>query len=806
MKKLKHCALVLLLGWVISPLHAQVARINGTASEAIGKPIPFAVVKVLSEKDSSLIKGNIATDEGKYEVKDVQFGNYLLSISSVGFKVFYQKLTVENKETNLGEILLSSDEKQLAEVIVKAKKPIIEQQIDRTVLNVAGSIVASSSNAFNVLRLAPGIIVSDVDDNIMMSGKEGVGVMINGKKLALAGKDLKAFLKSIPAENIDKVEIITNPSSKYEAQGNAGILNIRLKKNLSLGTNGTVGLDYMQGETQRGSLTGTANYRNEKINIYSYFGFHTGRYRTRTDFDKQITTPTGPITFKQHSEHLDLWRDPTFRIGTDYFLTPKSTFGFVAEVEQSVNGEESRSNIDVKGTDVAKVNSFNNSPSKRSWNTYNANYRFADTLGTELNIDLDYFRYVRNINSTLTNDIQKTTGITQKLTNLFLTDAGINSFAAKVDYSKQIKNTKIEAGAKFGRVETNNNLDVSNLVDNRYVSDISKTNNFLYKENITSGYVNYGNKFGKWGMQVGVRAENTDVDGVSTNLLGEKINKPKTNYFNLFPTAYVNYDAGSQQFRLSYGKRINRPDYNALNPFVYQIDLYNSERGNPYLKPRYSDNYELSYTLNWATSVVFGYHKSTDMFSTINRQIGVETIKTTENLGQEGNWSLSISTPITFTSWWSSYTWVSGFNNQYDGNFSDKPFKSEGWGLSMYSSQNFTLPKNWSMELSGFYNSATRRTVFDEFGLGSINFAFQKKFMKDKATLKLGFNDLFNMQRNRKTLDFNGVKYDIVQTWENQQAFLEFRVNIGRTGIKEARKRDTASGDEKTRAGKGGGN
>jgi iron complex outermembrane recepter protein len=650
--------------------------------------------------------------------------------------------------------------------------------------------------------LAPGVIVSDVDDNIMMSGKEGIGVMIDGKRVALAGKDLKAFLKSIPAENIDKIEIITNPSSKFDAQGNAGILNIRLKKNLNLGVNGSVGIDYQQGETQRGSLTSSINYRNDKINIYGYSAYHLGRYRTRMNFERTVPTPSGTAVFSQNSEHLDLWRDPTFRIGADYFLTPKSTIGAVGEFEKSTNGEESRSNIDVKGSARARVNSFNNSPSNRTWNKLNTSYRFADKLGSEFSIDIDYFKYVRNIESTLTNDIQNNLVNNQQFVSRFLTDAGITVFATKVDYTKQVKNMRIDIGAKFGSVQTKNNLAVSNFTESKYVDDFSKTNNFLYKEKISSAYFNYSNKMGKFGFQVGLRAENTDIDGVSTNLLGENINQPKANYFNLFPTAYVSYDGGNQQFRLSYGKRINRPDYNTLNPFVYQIDLYNSERGNPLLKPRYSDNYELAYTLNKSTSMVFGYHKSTDMFSSINRQIGIETIKTTENLGQEGNWSLSINTPIKFTSWWSSYSWITGFNNKYDGNFSERPFKSEGWGFSMYSSQNFSLPQKWSLELSGYYNSATRRTVFDEFGFGSINFAFQKKLMKDKAIFKLGFNDLFNMQRNRKTLDFEGLKYDILRTWENQQVLLEFRVNIGRAGIKKSQKRESADGDEKKRAGK----
>lgn len=685
--------------------------------------------------------------------------------------------------------------KDLAAIVVTSKKPFIEQQIDKTVVNVQADITAIGSSAFEILQKAPGISITS-EDVINMSGKAGVNVMIEGRPTQMGSKELAAFLRSMPGSNIDKIELITNPSARFDAQGNAGIINIRLKKNKIKGTNGNISLGYTQQQHYRSNGSFSINHRTGKLNAFANVGVNNNLQYTNGSINRNVIV--GNLTKNFTNTRVDIDRNVStnIRTGFDLFLNKKSTIGFLFNTNSNRNpfNTPGITNISSNGKLDSSLATTNDNLYKNHRYNTNLNYKYEDTLGNELNVDADY-TYFKNTNLTnlSTTYLDNASSKYNYTANDLDVATNIKIYALKIDYTKQLKkiNAKIETGIKLSNVATSNNLYATALAGTNMKADTSRSNLFEYKENIYAAYANFGQKIKKFEYQIGLRAENAVVTGNSVDLRKASIKNPDTNYVNLFPSAFVSYKINDKNmFALSYSKRINRPDYQAMNPFETIYDIYTSERGNPYLKPQFTNNYELKYTYRYALNIAIGYNHTKDYSQTITTQTGEKTTATQDNIGSLDNAYLNISAPLPITKWWEGYANVTGFLNHYKGVLPSGILNEKTLGLNYYIQQNFKLGKGWSTQLSSWFNAGTKEAIFKTAAFGSVDFGVKKMILKEKGSVRLAVNDVFNTQRYKQTVQFGNMDFSYLRKWESRGIRLQFTWAFGKSKY-QARDRET---------------
>ncbi|WP_040006149.1 TonB-dependent receptor domain-containing protein [Fibrisoma limi] len=806
MARFSTIALLLLLS---SPLVAQ--TITGTVTDPAAQSMPFAAVKLLSATDSSLVKGTVTDEAGRFTFSNVAVGRYFAQASFVGrANANSSVFTVATDQyVTLSPIQLATDANTLNTVVVKARQQAVEQQVDKTVLNVQADATAVGKTAYELLQQAPGVVI-DPNDNIQMAGKQGVNVYIDGKPANLSPADLANLLKSTPASIIDKVELITNPSARFDAQGNAGIINIRFKRDKSLGLNGSVAAGYSQSIHGRRNAATDLNFRSNNLNLFGNVGWVGGYQRTQIAINRNITANQVFRRFEQRGYDADGWDNYTYKLGADYFINSRQTVGIVLTGNAADNRYGTYSTTEIRNAagriDSSLVNR-NDNPNQNSRINAALNYRYADTLGLELNLDADYTRFSNNNPSRITNDyVNADQQLTRRTGNVFDAATTIAIQTLKGDLTKVWKaaQTKLEAGFKRTNVRTDNNLLAFLLQDGGLTTpdvttpDVNRTNQFNYRETVNALYVSIQKELKKWTVQAGLRAEHSDVKGVSKDLRERFINRPDTTYLNLFPTAFVQYQATQNSLiQVNYGRRIGRPSYQDMNPFVYQIDPYTSERGNPFLRPQYTNNIELGYTYKWASTLKLGYSTTTDYFTNITHQKGIVTYQTVENVGRADVLSLSVSTPIPFTKWWNSYVYAGATWNRYVATLDEGPLDARALGFNAYMQHTFTLPKTITLQVSGFYNAPTQQTIFYNRGLGSLNLSVQKKVLHERGTVTLGVEDLLNTMRWAQSVNFGPQQFDLYRKWESRRAKVQFSYRFGSQKIKEARERNASEDAER---------
>jgi iron complex outermembrane recepter protein len=721
----------------------------------------------------------------------------------------YFNVPVKNKIVVLGLIVKSADgsaqtedmmlkqgaSKKLDEVVVTSKKPFIEQQIDKTVVNVQADINAIGSSAFEILQKAPGINVTG-DDVINMSGKAGVNVLIDGRPTQMSSKELANFLRSMPGSTIEKIELITNPSSRFDAQGNAGIINIRLKKNKVKGTNGNITAGYTQQVHYRSNGSFNINHRQGKVNTFANISIDNNKQHTNGYINRLVAVGNTQKNFYNTTVDQDRNIANNIRAGIDFYQNKKSTFGLLFNSNGNWNPFNTPGNTFISSNGVidSSLSTTNDNFYKnRRYNT-NLNYKYEDTIGNELNIDADYTHF-KNTNATQlgTKYLDKFNSNYYYTANNLDVATNINIYAIKADYVKQIKTlkAKLETGFKISNVTTNNDLAATTLMSAMMKPDTGRSNVFIYKENIYAAYINIGQQVKKFEYQVGLRVENSVISGTSTDLKNNRINNPDTNYINLFPTAFVSYKVNEKnRFAMSYSKRINRPDYQSLNPFETIYDIYTSEKGNPYLKPQYTNNIEFKYTYRYALNIAMGFNHTRDYSQTITTQTGQQTLATNDNIGSLDNAYLNISAPLPITKWWEGYVNITGFFNHYKGVLPNGILDEKTFGMNYYVQQNIKLGKGWSTQVSSWFNAATKEAIFKTSSLGSLDVAVKKNILKDKGSVRLTFTDVLNTQRWLQTVQFANMDFSYRRKWESRGIRLQLSWSFGKSKF-QARERET---------------
>jgi iron complex outermembrane recepter protein len=793
-------------------------KISGKISLSDKKPAEFAVVLLLNAKDSSVAKTAVADETGGYELTSgFKNGRYLLSSSYVGYKkIISESFEVTNNEAVVKDLRLEEASNELTTLNVVARKPLIEVQADRTILNVDASISNAGANGLDLLRKAPGVVL-DNNENIQLRGKNGVVVYLDGKRSYLSPAELANLLKSLNAADIEAIEVITNPSAKYDASGNAGIINIRLKKNKNLGTNGSVNFSTAYGEGPKNNISVNLNHRNKKINAFGNVGGGQAEWHNSMNLKR---TQEGKV-FDQRQRQINYNTPLNGKLGIDYFANSKHTFGFLANANTNIGEKRWESNsrtIISKASQPAAIDSIliaSNNIAGNFFNAnFNANYRFADTMGNEVTLDLDRGFYNSDNSSMQPNRyVNAAENFTFRSRDFATTTpSNIDIATIKGDYEHKFKKTgnSIATGFKYADVQTDNTFDFFNVINNQNARDVTQSNTFAYTEKVAALYLNGNYNFTKkLSLQAGLRYEHTNSigdlrrDPTQPAKQEDYVNRK---YDNFFPSAALTYNLTEKHaFNASYSRRIDRPNYEDLNPFEWRLDELTFRKGSPFLRPQYADNYELKYIFMGFATLGASYSRTTDLITDIveiDATMPNKSFINYRNLASQDNYAINLSSPTPFKKWWNGYMSVSMFKAIYKANFPEYSFTAQtplAWNV--YCEQTFTLPKDFTYEISGWFNSSNIwGGSWVSKPQGSLDMGVQKKILKKMGSIKLSVTDIFFTAPWRSYSDaIPGLIISGNGAWESRQVKLNFNYRFGKTTVKGARNRKTGLEDEKNR-------
>ncbi len=770
------------------------------------KPLVFATVTLFQVSDSTMAKAGYSLDDGSFEMTHIMPGNYYLNISFVGYDTYFSKpiQVVENNITHLEPVLMAPVAKVLGEVVVAATKPIVEVKPDKTVFNVEGSVNAIGNNALELLRKAPGVVV-DNNDRLMLLGKSGVKVYIDGRQSILTGNDLSNYLKTLQSTQIEAIEVITQPSSRYEADGNAGILNIRLIKDKSLGTNANLNLGYNQSTHARFDGNVNFNNRTKWMNLFGNYNFSDGANSNYTHLER---TTADQFTFQDNNGISD-WKNHSLRAGIDVTSGKNSTFGVLFDgyinKEQNTSLIHTKLSPDIDSPPTELLEGSNEFENDRSNHNINGNYKYDNKSGAILNIDLDYGLFSNDGISYQPNYYYDP--LTGELTDTRIfssnTSTTINIKTLKLDYEKPLFGGTAGAGFKIARINTNNDYKFYNIIDDVPVLDTDRTNEFDYAEKVNAGYLNFNRQWEKFGLQFGVRMEQTDSKGDLTSQKPENEETVKQDYVDFFPSGGITYKVDQKNsLRLTYSRRIDRPNYQDLNPFEFKLDELTFKKGNPFLRPQYSNSIQLTHTFNYTLNTSISYSRTNDLMAEITdtASMGAAFI-TTENIAQQDVVSLNVSYPFALAKWWNVFANASVFNTHNKADFEEgKKVDISATTFNTYAQNSFTLPKAFTLEISGWYNSpGIWGGNFATSSMWSLDIGVQKKLWKNRGNLRFGINDVFNSLHWRNHNDFGALAIKANGGWESRYAKINFTYLLGNSDVKGTRDRSTGMEDETKR-------
>lgn len=808
---------------------SSIAQTGGLVSGSIKdggnqKIIDAASVSLLKAKDSALVKVAITDKAGNFSFENVKDGDYLVLATSVGHsKTFSNSITISAgiPKVSVGVLQLILTQQALKEVVVSAKKPLIERKIDRTIVNVDASITSTGSTALEVLEKSPGISV-DKDGNISLKGKAGVIVYLDGRPSYLSGTDLANMLRNMSASQLEQIEIMTNPPAKYDAAGNAGVINIKTKKNKLYGYNGSVTTGYTQGRYARFNEALSFNYRNKKVNFFSNFNYNRNHRSQELYILRNMRNAnTKAITsiFDQHTEMENQSHNYSAKIGMDYSISKNTTLGAVVNGFYNPSLWQSTSNTFINNPDGSlreKIISYTQNEEK--WKNFSTNVNFRtklDTAGQELTADLDLIQYKATSVQPLTSTYFDNAGNQLKAPDVLngTLPTNIKIYSGKVDYTLPLKkDAKFEAGIKTSFVNTDNNARYDSVKTGYSVLDSARSNHFIYDENINAAYVNYSRPLGKkWTAQLGLRVENTNSNGISKGYTFNKTQnkfeytetKFKRSYTQLFPTVYLQYTANEKnQFVINYGRRIERPDYQDMNPFVHFLDRYTFEQGNPNLSAQFAHNIELSHTYKGFLTSTVNYTKTTDIIQMVLEQNDVtnETFVKKANIASSEQFGLAITANKSITKWLSGNIYANVYNNHFKGVVGVEPISL---GITSYMVQLQTqlkFNKGWAAELSGFYRSKGLEGVIFIKPIAQFNAGVSKQVLKNQGSLRLNIRDIFAGSVFKGYSRYGTVDANFKNVNDSRAVSLTFTYRFNKGKLKASSgKRSSGASDEQNR-------
>ncbi|MDQ4141538.1 MAG: TonB-dependent receptor family protein [Bacteroidota bacterium] len=795
-KKFYWLLFLLFPGWALAQGQSTSSYfIRGTITDAQKTPIPFGSVGLYRAADSSLVTGTAADDAGKFELS-AKTGNYYLKISMVSFRErVIPNITIQNQDVQLGGLVLTLSAEVLKEVVVQGERSTMELALDKKVFNVGKDLANAGGTASDILSNVPSVAV-DAEGNVSLRGSGNVRILIDGKPSGLVSIKGGSGLQQLQGSSIERVEVITNPSARYEAEGMGGIINIVLKKERKEGINGS--FDLITGNPDNFGLGANVNYRKKNLN---FFVNYTASYRKapgRSNLYQELWRNDSTFISRQSSENELKGMYNNARAGIDYFFNPKNVL--TGSYTYRLNKGKRISTIQYLDylTNTSNLQSITNRTQDETETEPNSEYalsykRTFTREGQELTADV---RYLDNWEKSDQYYTQKTLlpdgnpSAIEDILQRSLNDETEKQFLVQVDYVHPFgKDGKLEAGLRSSSRDMTNNFSVTQqIADGAWMPLDSLTNNFLYEENIHALYGIMGNKMGKFTYQVGLRAEWT---GVTTTLKKTNEVNPRE-YANLFPSVHVTYDLPKQHaLQLSYSRRVRRPQYNDLSPFMTFSDSRNFFSGNPDLNPEFTDAYELGhikYFEKGSLSSSLYYRYTTDKILRIRRvnELGYSSTLP-ENLATEDAFGAEFALSYTPFAWWKMDGSFNFFRAITDGGNLDEDFNSDAYSWFVRKTSRFTLWKNTDLQLRGNYEAPQLMPQGKRKAIATLDLALSRDILKDNGTLTLNVIDVFNSRRFRSIMEGDNFYTDSNSQGRLRQInlTLNYRLHQAKKAVKE---------------------
>jgi hypothetical protein len=766
-------------------LNAQnnTGKIQGTILDEKQIAIEGVKVSITAANETTSPRVAYSNKQGVFVFDNLPLSNYVLKTTYIGYIDLSNEISLNEAtpQLTLPTILLKMDSKKLEEVTIVSKVNPIERKADKTIVNVDAFIANAGSSVLEALSRAPGVSV-DQNGLIKLLGKSGVMVYIDDKPTYLEGTELESYLKSMPASNLKQIEIMTNPPAKYDAAGNAGIINLRTKRNKMAGINGNYSLNYGQGRYPRSNNSFALNYNTKKINFFSNFNFSL--QNTFQDLNinrntRNATTNNVETFFKQNSYIRREGNSQDLRLGLDYYATENTTFGITTKgfINPSTSQVDNKSKLfDQNQALTQEVFADNNTKGTFKNGAISLNMRHQiDSLGRNITIDADYLAYENKSVQVFKNNVFNPSGVN---TYSDILDGDIplfiNIFALKSDYTHPLKNkANLSAGIKSSYTKTDNSSQYFTTIGDVKNPNYALSNSFLYDEMINAVYVNYDKSFDRLSMQFGLRVENTISKGNQLGNVEVSASRFNRDYTNFFPTVYFSYKLDSiakHQINFSYGRRIDRPFYKDLNPFISPLDQFTIYSGNPFLLPTFSNNFSIGHVFksNYATTINYSASRD-DINETLEIVDGIYYSRP-GNIGRSTSLSLSINGNFQIKKWWSLNANTEVGRNTYTSRLYDTDLDASGNYFVFRGSNNFTINKTTSAELGGEYTSRFVLAQIVAGDVGFINIGFRKKILQQKGSLKINLSDALY------TRQFRGIINNLRLTDANFNSSLETRI------------------------------
>jgi hypothetical protein len=800
----------LLIGVVcmaISPGHSKAqSHIMGRIVNGLDSPIAQANVLLLDSKDSSLVKGILSAEDGSFLFEHVPNVRYVVTSSYAGLRQVYSSTLIvgDNQEIDLGRMILNEISSGMKEVTVVAKRPLYEHKTDRLVINVQNSIASAGSTALDVLERSPGVLVDRENSSISIKGKEGVALMINGKMSYMPPAAAMELLQGMSSGTIDKIELITTPPSKYDAEGNAGYINIVLKANDRSGTNGSYSLTlgYGNGWVTNGNIN--FNHRKGKINLYGNFSYARVEKPLPVFLHTKFSNQGEILENIFNGGRVDTARNMNSRLGLDYQVSRKTVLGILVsgydnKYTQSENNEMFLLKSNRADTIVKQSNSELN-----HWQSASANLNLQHDFreDSKLSINFDYIYYKNNqpahYYSAYFDDAKNFLNDERKISTK---STPIHFWIGALDYSLRLgKKLTMETGIKGTLSKFYNDLGVEKLDQGQWILDKSLSAKYTLDENYSAIYASFDLAIDKASKaKLGLRYEYTN-----TNLGSEETkNIVDRHYGNLFPVITFSHAFGENStLTLSYNMRITRPTFNNLAPYVYYINATTLFTGNPALQPTISNTVSADYVFKKYV-LSLSYSKEDHTISIFQPKIDSAANKVVlgpQNLNNQKLVSGMLTVPVDVNDWWSmqySFTgvWQQIVSQDYN------PLKAGYFNVNLNAMESFRLPKGIGLEISGFYQSQRLEGIYTQKGYGSLNIGVRKKLAGRSGVLILSATNLLNSETTILKADYpeRNLVTDLQIAFTQRTIKLTYTRSFGNNSLKERRERSTGAEDERGR-------
>ncbi|SEJ04346.1 TonB-dependent Receptor Plug Domain [Cyclobacterium xiamenense] len=764
-------AFFFLLGLSHLAAQEQSAAVTGSVRDEADASVPFANVLLLEAATGDLVTGAVTDEAGNFLLTTPYPQELILGISSIGFESFRSQPFRLNPGTkkDFGSLRLESEMAGLDEVTVNAARPNVLIQADKTVVTVEGTVMAEGNNALDVIGRSPGVFV-DADGNIQLNGRTGLIVLIDDRQTYMSAADLANFLRAMPADNIRSIEVIQNPPAKYDAEGAAGVINLVLKKNNFNGTNGNVHAGSQFNGLHTPSAGATLNIKQNKWTSNASLNYNQWGRFTDLEILRRFQLENGLSAFDQNARLKLLRNNLFFSGGTEYQINDRHSLGINLQASGQKGAEDGNSLTAISNpdnTDLNYLNALNDSESDNARIFGNFHYTGKlDTLGTKISADIDYTRMDAGSLSMLDNRYWQNENTSQGSSDRIRTgnEMDYSIFTAKVDFTKPLGAEKeLETGLKGSWVRSDNLLDISKSTEEGPFVPDPNSNHFIYRENVLAAYVSYKTPLTeKLALQAGLRAEYAAIEGNSVTR--SEINTQE--YLDLFPSAYLQQQV-SDDYQIVYNvnRRITRPYYRQLNPFVFYIDPLTTEEGNPDLQPQYANNLEMNHILKNAYQFSLSFSQTENAFGQImvqdeeNRKTSIQM----QNLDRTQNLSLRAVVPVEFAEWYSSSNMLQLNGNTFQSQLGEELLDEKQFSFMVRSQHNVLLPKGFKLELVGIYRSPFRDGQLVINGMSWVDAGITKTFYEDKLSLTVNGSDIFRTMKFKGNIDFDRINTDVQQ-------------------------------------------